>query len=653
LLLRSVVLSLAFLVALAPVRRAHACGPDFPPQLLVGRTATLADLPEGAFSHEAAKLRPKPAEAFPVVENGEPEGARVGGARETELYEAGARAFHAGEADEARARFLEVLALPDGERRRFSCFAAYMLGRMADSPEEARQRFGEVRELVRQGFDDPLGLAVASLGEEARVLLQEGDDAGAIHLYAEQAAHGSGNAVTSLLVVARALARDEARREKVLRDPLGQRLLAAYAWTRGEEMLWHDDNEKGPLLGLLDALAAVPGLAGADRLAAGAWRAGRFDLAERFAGQEQTPLSTWVKAKLAVRRGDTAAAERYLAEALAGFPEAENWEVASWNHAKRPRSHLEAERAILALSRGDFYQGAEHAVASCSWTDIAHLAERVLTVDELRRLVAAHGADRAGRCQPELENQWDDERNLGLGDIGPRLRLLLGRRLLRTGQGREALEYFQGTPWEEQARRYVESLEQARSAWTDVEEARALYAAARLARSHGMELLGTERSPDWGLTDGAFDLGAWERLTEGAEGEREAAHEAPHPRRYHYRSTAADMAEQAAALVPPRSQAYAALLCHAARFVSATEPERVQRLWKTYVQRGAMVGMSFGQECPEPDFDRVRQQQLTRPWSTLRSNALAAVGGGLLLPVMVGTTLLLRRRRRDSAQRPS
>jgi hypothetical protein len=278
----------------------------------------------------------------------------------------------------------------------------------------------------------------------------------------------------------------------------------------------------------------------------------------------------------------------------------------------------------------------------------------VLTVDELRRLVAAHGADPANRCQPELESLWDDERERGLGDVGTRLRLLLGRRLLRTGQGPQALEYFRGTPWEEPARRYVESLEQARSAWSDVEEARALYSAALLARTAGLELLGTERAPDWAVADGDFYLG-----DEGvspplnAEDTRVAAHAVPNPRRFHYRSTAADLAEQAADLMPPRSQAYAALLCHAARFTFSSEPERVQRLWKTYVQRGASVGMDFGQSCPEPDFDRVREQQLARPWSALRRHTLAAIGGGLLLPVMVGTTLLLRRRRRDTAQRPS
>ncbi|WP_239469760.1 hypothetical protein [Archangium violaceum] len=660
------------------MRRARACGPDFPPELLHNRAATLAELPDGRFAHEVALLVPKPAEPFPVVESyKEPEGARVGGGvRETELYQSGAQAFHEGRWEEARARFLEVLELPAEERRRFSPFAAFMLGRTAESTQEARQRFSEVRELVRQGFEDPLGLALASFGEEARALLEEGDDVGALHLYAEQVAHGSDLGVISLLQVSRALARDEARLRRVLQDPLGQRLLTTYAWTRGQELLWADEETRtpGPLARLLETLASVPGLAGADRLAAGAWRAGRFEIAERFAAQERTPLASWVKAKLALRRGDKTAADQYLAEAARGIPEADDWRGEDEPHPRRPRAHVEGERAALALMRGDFSQAAELSWASCSWPDIAYVAERVLTVEELQRFVAAHASDPKDRCQSEMKFfPWGYEGD----DEGPgldiRLRLLLGRRLMRSGRGQEALEYFRGTKWEEFSRQYVDALERARGAWWDsVARAQALYSAAKLARAHGMELLGTEAAPDWSWTYGEFDVGDWHReteqpgesaatravlgvlgdipLTTQAEEERLAAHGPTHPLRFHYRSTAADLAEQAAEQVHPRSQAYAALLCHAARFASKTEPERVQRLWLTYVRKGALIedAWQFGQSCPEPDFERLRNQKVAPPWKVWRLRTVVTVGGGIMLLPLAGAVLLVRRKRKDT-----
>ncbi|WP_257446314.1 hypothetical protein [Archangium lipolyticum] len=672
--LRNLLVCLVVLASFAPVRRARACGPDFPPELLHNRAATLAELPDGLFAHEVALLVPKPAEAFPVVEGpNEPEGARVGGGtRETELYQSGAQAFHEKRWEDARARFLEVLALPAEERRRFSPFAAFMLGRTAGSTQEARQRFAEVRELVRQGFEDPLGLALASLGEEARVLLDEGDDVGAIQLYAEQVAHGSTNGVISLLQVSRALAFDEARLRRALQAPLAQRLLTTYAWTRGQELSWTDPEAGTPsrLARLLEELASVPGLAGADRLAAGAWRAGRFELAERFAGQEQTPLASWVKAKLALRRGDKSAAEQYLAEAARGIPEADDWRVEDEPHPRRPRAHVEGERAALALMRGDFFQAAELSLASCSWPDIAYVAERVLTVDELQRFVAAHASDPKDRCQAEIRFfPWGYEGNGEGPGLNERLRLLLGKRLMRSGRGQEALDYFRGTKWEEFARQYVDALERARGAWWDsVTRAQALYSAAKLARAHGMELMGTEAAPDWSWTYGDFDVGAWHRevdqpdestlaraalgdipLTTQAEQERLAAHGPPHSPRFHYRSTAADLAEQAAEQLHPRSQAYAMLLCHAARFASSTEPERVQRLWRTYVQKGALIEgyWSFGQSCPEPDFERLRNQKVAPPWKAWRLRTVVTVGGGIMLLPLAGAVLLVRRKRKE------
>ncbi|MFY0567829.1 hypothetical protein ACN28E_28920 [Archangium lansingense] len=650
------------------MRRAHACGPDFPPDALGNRARTLSELPDGAFLHEASHLLPKPADAFAVVETyEEPEGARTGGgARETELYQSGAKAFQAGHWDEARARFLEVLALPGEERRRFSTFAAFMLGRMAGAgtEHEGPQRFAEVRELVRQGFDDPLGLAVASLGEEARLLMREGNDVGALRLYAEQAAHGSGIGAVSLLYMARAIARDEARLQQVVRDPLGQRLMATYAWTRGQETLWLDSGQSPtPLPRLMEALAAVPGLAGADRLAASAWRAGRFDLAERFAGQEQTPLAAWVKAKLALRRGDKAAADQFLAEAAEGFPEQENWAPQPWMQPLRPRAHLGGERTILALLRGDFHQAADHALKTCSWPDIAYVAERVLTVEELQRFIVAHASGPEFQCKPE-PGLWEEENERK--DVNAQIRLLLARRLLRSGRGQEALEYFRGTKWEEPARKYVEALEQARSAWRDLDEAQALYSASRLARSAGMALMGTEVAPDWTWVAGEFDIGEWNLetqqttedsqtkamlgqllLTSEAERARLSANAPPHTVRFHYRTTASELAEKAAALVHPRSQAYAALLCHSSRFVLNTDPERVQRLWSTYVKNGALISdpMQFGQSCPEPDFERLRNQKLAMPWKNWRLRTVATVGGGFLLLPLMGAAVFMRRKR--------
>lgn len=77
--------------------------------------------------------------------------------------------------------------------------------------------------------------------------------------------------------------------------------------------------------------------------------------------------------------------------------------------------------------------------------------------------------------------------------------------------------------------------------------------------------------------------------------------------RFHYRALASHLAEAAADLVPPRSQAFAALLCQAATYVEYREPARVKALYQRYVKEGpAGFGRDFGDQCPTPDFAHAR-----------------------------------------------
>src|SRR5688572_5433322 len=91
-------------------------------------------------------------------------------------YIAGAIEFRAGRYDAAARYFGEIDRLPPDQRRVRVVAAAYMRGRIhqqlgALSP--ARTAFQAVRRYVLEGAPDPMGLAVASLGEEARVDLAE------------------------------------------------------------------------------------------------------------------------------------------------------------------------------------------------------------------------------------------------------------------------------------------------------------------------------------------------------------------------------------------------------------------------------------------------------------------------------------------------
>ena len=89
--------------------------------------------------------------------------------------------------------------------------AAFMLGKYhsaatndSDERRAAVQYFQQVRVLAKNGFADSSGLAVASLGAEARIWLRHHEFERALELYLDQYAAGDGSALNSLRFAAAA-----------------------------------------------------------------------------------------------------------------------------------------------------------------------------------------------------------------------------------------------------------------------------------------------------------------------------------------------------------------------------------------------------------------------------------------------------------------
>ena len=190
---------------------------------------------------------------------------------------------------------------------------------------------------------------------------------------------------------------------------------------------------------------------GADRLAALLYRQGQYDAATPFAEASQSPLSAWVRAKLALRRGDRDAARDWYAKAIAAFPIAEDWgtETHDSSYAARiPNCRIKAEAAILTLHRGDAVESLELFLRAGAiyWHDAAYLAERVLTLDELTGLVERLPQLDVARSVRAKENQGplkDLELAARRGEMvdDPRSAMsnLLARRLMRAERYDEAV----------------------------------------------------------------------------------------------------------------------------------------------------------------------------------------------------------------------
>ncbi|VVO88421.1 hypothetical protein PS876_02169 [Pseudomonas fluorescens] len=694
-----------------PLGSALACGPDFPMRLLDNRGQTMSELPEGNFNFELSRLgktiaglknvtaatynpNESYAESTETVEQRE-KAEQVGlkpeqqalvkqlrgltDARQVEaqgaslpaeirLYVAGAVAFATGNYQLAVEYFDRLLALPTDQRSLRSTWAAYSLGRAwfaisteanngVETLEKSREAFRQTRQLSIDGFSDPLELGVASLGEEARILRTTGDWAGAIELYEAQNLHGSAVGNTSLKQLMNELAElPEGELARLLEHKPVQQLVTAsllsrQGWSFGDE----PPNEK-KLVKLLKN-STRGSLENADRLAAVNYQQGDYASAKAFLESAgDGGLAWWLRAKLALRDGDKNAAAAAYAKAAQAFPQTEDWgyrRTTDWAYETvQPKCRVEGESAILALQRGEYLQAFVQLFRSNDvyWFDAAAVAERVLTVDELKQYV-----DETVPA-PAVLSQEERDSYVPLS-VAAKLRNLLGRRLLREGHYEAAISYFDNPDLQHKARLYAEQRLKADAAWWPTRRASALYNAAWTAREWGMDILGYEVAPDYAVFGGGFSLENTELkvgpLVSEAEVQRQKISEAQPDQRFHYRFVATALASRAADNLPHTSQAFAAVLCNAAGFNSSLEEQSA--LYQRYVKEGPYVpwAVDFGNQCPYPDFENADKRYVTQVTdsvrATLRPYKWPVQIAAILL--VVGTALLLITRRQRKARK--
>jgi tetratricopeptide (TPR) repeat protein len=660
-----------------------ACGPFFGIEVLQNRREVLLAPPTVSFEAELKALVPAPTDKLPVAEinaRGEdpPDPAaidakelppavleRVSAMRSQnsgesayamghdlppaiQLYTAGAVGFSHGDNAAAGPYFQKILELPEQERKSREVWAHFMLGRIAlqesNQPEAAAQ-FETVRALVKKGAADPLGLAVASLGEQAGGAWKQGSLANAVELYARQASYGSQSGANSLVMLAGRILDDQNLLQQGVRDQTTRRLLFICLNANSGRIFFVEPDPSDGGAAKVDRLVAAlesQGLThveGAGLLASAAYAQGRFDVAQKLSALEDVSISFWVQAKLALRRGDSGTALTDYDKALKTF-----------QPSMGDPASMMAEYGVVRVNRGDYVQALdlfnratakgwgfvpEYDGFTDYWGDAAYLAERVLTIDELRDYLSHQSP---GRPYSEIS----------------RLRSVLARRLMRAGRRQEALRYFDDAKIRSKAEQYNSALNTA-NGWWHLPQTRAegWFTAAKLARDSGMELLGFEKEPDYAIWNGEFEFNAGgnEGSKPGEDERRRVAASKPERDvRFQYRLTAVDEAMKSADFLPARSQPFAAVLCEGTEWVIDREPERAKQVYQRYVHQGAHVawGRTFGRSCPQPDFAEVsawsaasrRVNRLARHARTHPAYAGLAIASAIALMVY-----LLRRTR--------
>ena len=603
----------------------------------------------------------------------------------SQLYLLGAAAFAQGDLALAQQYFLQVLALPKTQQQAYGLWAQYSLARsfrLQSMPDAALQTFQKIQQQVMTGTPDPLNLGISSLGEQARLHLEKDNRPNAwgvaIDLYAQQYAQGDMSGYASLkLLVKQLLNLPTAQLQAQLQSPQVQRLLVA--WLLSTFSNYGYENSGGILTEteviqhqqVVRLLAAQPQLnssaAQLEKLAALLYQNGLYDSSAALLPKlGDTGLAWWLRAKTALRVGQLSEARAAYAKAAQAFPKDQVWGdrySSAWStETLNPHCRVQAEQAVLSLNQGDYVEAFDQLWQANQyyWQDAADIAERVLTLDELKQYVDQ-------KISAPSENLLADRNQDGKIDDtdqyyplpnSQKMRELLGRRMLRDGRYANAPAYFR-PELRAAAKQYIEARQAAESRWQlPISRAQHLYAAATLARTQGLELLGYENAPDYAIWDGGFggddssQKAAKDQWLTTDELKRQQHSKAKPNVRWHYRNIAAELANQAADGLPPRSQAFAATLCHASQWMSQTDLVAMRGYYQRYLNQGAYVpwGADFGKYCPEPEFNQAQTHQLSYVWYDLKpqlrpyKSAIYAGLGGSGVLLLGGIGWLIRRR---------
>jgi tetratricopeptide (TPR) repeat protein len=488
--------------------------------------------------------------------------------------------------------------------------------------------FAQVRQLATNGFRDSLGLAASSYGWEGRAELNRTNYARAIEHYTEALGAHDPTATTSLrLTISEALEKDAGALITLATNKLAQRVVTAHlisrfrGWgisgqfeavgSRPTEL-----KEKRPAELWLEALEAaeVNDAELADQIALAFYQAGRMEEAQRWIRRApaRSLVAQWLQAKLFLRGGELDRAAKLLAKLAAVFPidppEGELPNTLSQNVSFqdmgswwRPiEDQLWSELGVLQLSRREYAEALDILLRHGFERDAAYVAERVLSLEELRAYV--------DRNFPTITPETDDRKTNE--SVSPSrdgrlesarqqsifIRGLLGRRLMRSTLFEDAKPYFS-----EELQGKVDAFVSAWDTGHDTsnpqpERAAAFWQAANLIQTNGFELVGSITEPWWSCW-GAFhhfEDSPLTRMTNSAvrfvppssDELRRVARNAPdHRRRFSYHYIAADLAWKAAVLMPNNSDETAYLLHTAGSWIKVLDQYEADRFYKSLVRR--------------------------------------------------------------------
>ena len=582
--------------------------------------------------------------------------------REFSLYMQGAVAFHNSDYKEAVRLFGEVLRLPKEGRAYRTVWAEYMLGKslLREDPAQAIACFERTRALVGEGFSDPLNLALESIGWQAcaEVLSKKYPDA--IHHYFEYGKDSSKApiACTSLAFACTRAVREDSLDEALVHDSLCRELvtLSVMSENMDQEKKW------SAALALLEPAGVIPD---ADRLAWMTYNAGDMMAAERWLthAAPDAPFGQWVRAHLLLRSGKLEEGSALMQQLASTFPSEGGWllrrPARSWidDPPISAKKLLTGQLAFSQFRRGKYEDALLWFIQGCDSEDALHLAERAMTLDELRHFVDTRTEESSEL--PEGEEQRRDPADEMMSSV----RTALARRLAREGHWAEASAYYTTQdvrPWlndspaslpdesEEVADCLAIAQDMTRPAKARAEQ---FIEAATIVHEHGDYLMGTYWDPGEPPVMDSFKFeefapGLQQRLRDSAR---------YYPRRNYVRYYPTELLWQAAELLPNNDPMAARALYLGGTYLMKKDPKAADRFYKALVRRNPNLLVARQADkrrwFPKEFTDTVTYRP--RPWYASKRRLAVNAGVPLAALVLVAAGAVFALRRRKTPAQPS
>ncbi len=495
--------------------------------------------------------------------------------REFDLYLKGMCEMHTDSSIIAPPSWLELLNLNAQERKHRTSWVYYMLGNLAGShgePKLASRHYAACRQAVRDGFLDSIALAGASYKREFLVQTNSVDwvqcGVQAVAYYRLTQDHKSHfhcfnhlkqyfNELTATTV-----------------NDLSTFLSLECA------ALFMSGTVNEASTALMQKMTNNRSLGITPRLAWFMYDRGEIDRATLYLKScpQDDILSNWIRFRIAQRNGDFPTAIENLNCWLKELQGIDRLSFGFNNeYFEFPQKNaVHGVLGNLMITQGHLQEAITCFIKAGSYHDAALIAERYIDTDTLKNYVdefnITPATNRTIRYYYKEKDTESDRQNLVY---------LLARRLFRDNRLPEALPYYP-LDVQKMARVYQEALRKSgdKSLSKNIRSAH-LFHAARIMRWQGMELCGTELSPDYAIINGVYSYcGMDEEITTLPEMPITYRQTAPnHNVRFHYRMLALDLAERAERLAKTRHQRALILWC-AGNWIKFKDPKAADIYYK-------------------------------------------------------------------------